>query len=81
MQADLAQVPVQRPAFQETTSLGAALAAGVACGLYGRSSIFKHAGVADATTFAPKMPSAEAQARHESWQHAVQKSFGLSDLR
>jgi glycerol kinase len=34
LQADLLHTPVSRPAFQETTALGAALAAGLAVGFY-----------------------------------------------
>jgi glycerol kinase len=34
MQADLLQVPVKRPHFQETTALGAALAAGLGIGFW-----------------------------------------------
>ncbi len=34
MQADILQVPVRRPAHLETTSLGAALAAGIGVGFW-----------------------------------------------
>ncbi|GLC44941.1 hypothetical protein PLESTM_001667100 [Pleodorina starrii] len=40
LQADLLQVPVVRPAFRETTSLGAALAAGLAVNLWTREEVF-----------------------------------------
>jgi glycerol kinase len=33
--ADMLDVPVERPAFVETTALGAAMLAGIGCGLYG----------------------------------------------
>ncbi|GLI71029.1 hypothetical protein VaNZ11_016146 [Volvox africanus] len=40
LQADLLQVPVVRPAFRETTSLGAALAAGLAVNLWTWEEVF-----------------------------------------
>ncbi|GFR41737.1 hypothetical protein Agub_g2490 [Astrephomene gubernaculifera] len=43
LQADLLQVPVLRPAFRETTSLGAALAAGLAVGFWSEEEIFASA--------------------------------------
>lgn len=40
MQADILQVPVRRPAHLETTSLGAALAAGIGAGLWTEEEAF-----------------------------------------
>ena len=79
-QADLAQVPVQRPSFQETTSLGAALAAGLAAGVYDHDHLFGTDSEAPMDVFEPKMDSAQAQAKHTSWRIAVEKSFGLAEL-
>jgi glycerol kinase len=40
MQADVLQVPVRRPAHLETTSLGAALAAGIGVGFWSVEEAF-----------------------------------------
>lgn len=40
MQADILQVPVRRPAHLETTSLGAALAAGIGVGFWSEAEAF-----------------------------------------
>lgn len=80
LQADIAQVSVERPVFQETTSLGAAFAAGLAVGFFSREDIFVGSSLAGASTFDPQQPLAWAQKRQESWAKAVEKSFGLADL-
>lgn len=41
MQADLLQVPVSRPRHQETTSLGAAIAAGIGVGFWTEQHAFE----------------------------------------
>ncbi len=40
MQADFLQTPVIRPYFQETTCLGAALAAGLGAGVWTHAQVF-----------------------------------------
>ncbi len=39
-QADVLQVPVLRPHFQETTCLGACLAAGLGAGIWNTAHVF-----------------------------------------
>jgi glycerol kinase len=80
LQADIAQLPVQRPAFQETTSLGAALAAGLAAGVYTYDDMFDKGTGERVDVFQPKLSSAQAQVKCASWRVAVEKSFGQSDL-
>lgn len=80
LQADIAQVSVERPVFQETTSLGAAFAAGLAVGFFSQEDIFGSDSLAGASRFDPKKPPEWAEKRHESWTKAVEKSFGLADL-
>ncbi len=70
LQADLLDVPVQRPAVLETTALGAALLAGLGVGLYGNlDETAKGWHVAD--TFAPQMDAAQREALLAGWQRAV----------
>jgi glycerol kinase len=80
MQADIVQLPVRRPAFQETTSLGAALAAGLAVGMYSPDQVFREDTAEGSTVFVPKLEKQAADMKYASWKTAVQKSFGLADL-
>ena len=70
--ADMLGVCVERPKLAETTALGAAMLAGVGCGLF--------AGLEDASamrgaveTFEPGMAAADRTVRLQGWQRAVQK--------
>jgi len=77
--ANLLQVPVRRPHFQETTVLGAALAAGIGVGFWSEDLVFStHA--YNTTEFKPDMSVEEAERRYGHWEKAVQRSFGLADL-
>lgn len=80
IQADVLGAPVLRPADIETTALGAALAAGLAVGLWTEEMIFKSSDNAEATMFYPKTEEAEREKRYHSWSIAVEKSMGLADL-
>ena len=69
-QADLLGVPVVRPRITETTALGAAYLAGLACGAYGS--------IADVASnwqvervFEPGMSADEAAARMARWEKTV----------
>ncbi|PRW58390.1 Glycerol kinase [Chlorella sorokiniana] len=81
MQADILQVPVRRPAHMETTSLGAALAAGIGVGFWSEEEAFtdlKHN--TGGTLFEPQITQAAAARRHGKWKKAVERSFALADL-
>lgn len=69
--ADMLGVPVDRPDFAETTALGAAMLAGVGCGLF---SGLEEAGEmrGPGTTFEPKLDADVRQARLAGWAQAVQ---------
>jgi len=69
-QADLLGIPVVRPKIVETTALGAAYLAGLACGVY--------AGTAELAaqwqverTFQPTMSRARARELMQRWEHAI----------
>jgi glycerol kinase len=72
-------VPVERPAFQETTSLGAALAAGLAVGMWSREQVFA-AGTDGKARFEPSVSSAASDLRFSRWQKAVSRCLDLADL-
>ncbi|MBN8807171.1 MAG: glycerol kinase GlpK [Sphingomonas sp.] len=76
--ADLLDVSVERPAFIETTALGAAMLAGVGCGLFAdldAASAMRGA----VTTFAPTMDAAARQKRLDGWQRAVKSVVAAAD--
>lgn len=72
-QADLLGIPVVRPKVIETTALGAAYLAGLACGIY--SGLDELAGQWQAErTFHPTMTRARAAERMVEWQLAVRQT-------
>ncbi|NIJ20097.1 glycerol kinase [Sphingomonas naasensis] len=69
--ADMLALPVDRPDFAETTALGAAMLAGVGCGLFGglgEAAAMRGPG----TTFEPKLSAGARQTRLAGWTQAVQ---------
>jgi glycerol kinase len=71
-QADVLNVPVQRPVVQETTALGAAYLAGLATGVWNDPSDVTANWQLDAE-FAPSAEHAESTARYAEWKHAVEQ--------
>ena len=78
-QSDILQVPVQRPHFQETTALGAALAAGYTVGFWDMAFVAEHP-PGDATTFTPEASKEAAARRFKHWKKAVGRCLDLADL-
>ncbi len=69
-QADLLNVPVERPAVNETTALGAAYLAGLAVGFWkDRSEIAAHWSLDRA--FQPEMEQQQRDALYDGWKKAV----------
>ncbi|CAN8104521.1 unnamed protein product [Discula destructiva] len=75
-QADLIGIPVHRPAMRETTALGAAIAAGVAIGLWEDWVALEKVNAEGRTVFNPKITKQESETRFERWQKAVKMSKG-----
>jgi glycerol kinase len=70
--ADLTGVNVGRATYEETTALGAALFAGVGCGVY--SDVEAAAAARPKTeAFAPKMPTHQREAAYARWLDAVER--------
>ena len=68
--ADVLDLPVERPAFVETTALGAAMLAGLGCGMFG--SLEEAAAMRGAVErFEPAMHGATRDERLEGWRIAV----------
>lgn len=75
-QADLIGIPVGRPSMRETTALGAAIAAGLAVGVWNDFDDLKDVNTQGRTTFQPQISEADASKRFERWEKAVQMSKG-----
>ena len=69
LQADQLQVPVARPAVQETTALGAAYLAGLAEGVWDSTDDIADNWVLD-TEVQPAVTAEEANVGHEQWKRA-----------
>ncbi|HEX8363796.1 MAG TPA: glycerol kinase GlpK [Allosphingosinicella sp.] len=70
--ADMLDLPVERPAFVETTALGAAMLAAVGCGLF--ASLEDAAAMrGDVARFEPNMEPAMRERRLEGWAKAVER--------
>ena len=73
-QADLLGIPVVRPRVIETTALGAAYLAGLACGAY-RSLDELAAQWQAERRFEPTLPRERATALMQAWEHAVRQAI------
>lgn len=70
-----------RPSYIETTALGAAYAAGLAVGVWKEEKIFVSIEKdINATIFRPNLNEEWRKKKIESWNRAVERSFGLADL-
>jgi glycerol kinase len=75
LQADLLQVPVARSHMNETTALGAAYLAGLACGFWADTAeLAAHEAVLQ--RFYPSITANEAATSIERWHDAVSRSLG-----
>ena len=74
-QADQLGVTVRRPAFAETTGLGAAFLAGLAEGVWSSTEEIAKTWRLDAE-FEPNPARSESDALYEGWKKAVERSRG-----
>ena len=77
-QADVLDVPVIRPKVTETTALGAAYAAGLACGFWQNLDDLRDNWQVD-KAWAPRMDEATRKELYQGWQKAVNKSLNWID--
>ncbi|EHK27069.1 uncharacterized protein TRIVIDRAFT_91895 [Trichoderma virens Gv29-8] len=75
-QSDFIGIPVNRPAMRETTALGAAIAAGLAVGVWNSFEDLDNVNSEGRTIFQPQISEAEASKRFARWEKAVQMSKG-----
>lgn len=75
-QADILDVPVERPVVNETTALGAAYLAGLAVGFWRDcSEITAHWNLDK--QFQPNMPAAKRDTLYEGWKKAIQATIAF----
>ena len=74
-QADIIQIPVDRPAMRETTCLGAAIAAGFAVGVWSSFEELSKINTSGRTLFTPKDKEKGAKA-YKVWSRAVEMCRG-----
>ena len=73
--ADMLDLAVERPKFAETTALGAAMLAGVGCGLFrDLEEASRMRGAVEA--FTPAIATADRSRRLNGWQRAVEQVIG-----
>ena len=80
LQADILGAEVVRPVVRETTSLGAAYAAGLASGLWGSLDELRDQWRIDAT-FTPQWSDARRQEGYHLWRKAVERSRAWVDAQ
>jgi glycerol kinase len=73
-QSDILGVPVIRPTVSETTSLGAAYAAGLATGFWAKIDDLR-ANWGQDKVWTPHMDAAKRQTLYTSWLKAVTRTF------
>ena len=74
--ADITGLPVDRPALQETTALGAAWLAGMQAGVWSGMDEFAKTWALE-HRFTPEMPGQTRSMRHARWQRAVAATLAV----
>ena len=75
-QADISGIPVDRPAMRETTALGAAIAAGLALGVWDELEDLKEVNRTGRKVFEPRLEEAAREGMFRKWNQAVEMSRG-----
>ncbi|KAI9046146.1 glycerol kinase [Aspergillus affinis] len=76
IQADLISIPVYRPKMRETTALGAAIAAGLAVGLWRNFAELRDINRAGGAVFEPQVSRKESAKSFALWEKAVNMGRG-----
>lgn len=77
-QADVLNVPVQRPADLETTAKGAAVAAGIGSGMFSGVEEVSQLAMSELTTIEPTMADEERAKWVAGWDDATQRTLNLA---
>ncbi len=76
IQADISGIQVDRPRMRETTALGAAIAAGLATGVWKQLEDLNEVNRNGRTVFKPQMEKERADRLFKKWEQAVEMSRG-----
>ena len=76
-QADMLDVPVERPSIIETTALGAAYLAGLAVGFWSKDMLANKWQLSN--RFEPTMEDEKRQKLYKGWQKAVKRSMAWEE--
>lgn len=76
IQADISGISVDRPAMREATALGAAIAAGLATGVWNELEDLSQVGQKNRKEFKPQMSKAKSEKMFKKWNQAVEMSRG-----
>lgn len=76
-QSDLIGIPVERPAMRETTALGAAIAAGLAVGVWKSLEELRGINREGSTSFLPEMAKEKSDEMFQRWERAVKQTAGF----
>ena len=78
-QADIINIPVDRPTMRETTALGSAIVAGFAAGIWKEFEELKEINRADRIIFKPEIAKEASDKMYARWEKAVEMSRGWLD--
>ncbi|KAI8357311.1 hypothetical protein EDC96DRAFT_465321 [Choanephora cucurbitarum] len=80
IQADLLNIEVERPQMRETTALGAAIAAGLAMGIWNSIEDLAQVNNDGKTIFRSQISDRKREKMYNGWKEAITRSFGWADL-
>jgi glycerol kinase len=80
IQADILNIEVDRPKMRESTALGAAIAAGLAMGVWNSIDDLHGINKEGRTIFKSKITEEKREKMYGGWKEAVKRSFGWADV-
>ncbi|KAI8058704.1 uncharacterized protein B0P05DRAFT_559517 [Gilbertella persicaria] len=80
IQADILNIEVERPQMRESTALGAAIAAGLAMGVWNNIDDLKNVNNDGRTVFKSQISDRRRRKLYNGWKEAITRSFGWADV-
>ncbi|KAI9250635.1 glycerol kinase [Sporodiniella umbellata] len=80
IQADILNIEVARPNMRETPALGAAIAAGLAIGIWNSLDDLADVSLEGQSVFKPRISKEERDKMYIGWKEAVNRSLGWADV-
>ncbi|KAI9314603.1 glycerol kinase [Dichotomocladium elegans] len=80
IQANVLGIQVERAVMRETTGWGAAIAAGLAAGVWENTDAIRKLQLETAELFEPQWNTSDRERNFDVWQAAVQRSMGWTDI-